>query len=150
VTVIELGTFQDGTRVRLPPPLFSRRVSRWGLVASIAMVVALVCPWTDFQSHTHWSRVQWVPFRPAQVRRVDVVQNVLLFAPVGVFAAAATSSPWWWLRAAVVAAPLSVITEWTQLYSHSRFPSATDVASNVLGALAGASVVRALQRARKG
>ena len=32
---------------------------------------------------------------------------------------------------------LSSATEWTQVYSHTRFPSTTDVSCNVIGAVLG-------------
>jgi len=124
-----------------------RRRSTLGLAASIVMVVAVVCPWGDFQNHTHWRNVAWVPFASGLVRWVDVVQNVLLFAPLGFFAAGTNRRL---LRAAAVAAPLSVVVEWTQLYSHSRFPSATDVVSNVAGALLGAGLASWWDHRRRG
>ena len=70
------------------------------------------------------------------VKLVDIVLNVALYVPFG----------YWFTRwvgrrrtglAVASAGALSLLTEWTQLYSHSRFPSLTDVTCNVLGAVVG-------------
>jgi glycopeptide antibiotics resistance protein len=97
-----------------------------------------VIPWTDFQDHTHWSRVQWCPFVSPPIRVIDVLVNALLYVPFGYcFIAAANYRDRLW-RAVAFAAVVSLGTEWSQLYSHSRFPSLTDVTCNVLGAWFGA------------
>ncbi len=49
----------------------------------------------------------------------------------------ATASSAWVVTAA---AAVSIATEWVQLYSHMRFPMATDVACNVIGCWAGLTV----------
>lgn len=41
---------------------------------------------------------------------------------------------------------MSLLGEWSQVYSHSRFPSATDVVCNVIGAVAAALAVGAFAR----
>jgi glycopeptide antibiotics resistance protein len=109
-------------------------------MASTAMLLATAYPWSDLQDHSHWARVGWVPFVSPPVRLLDVAANLLLGAPIG-FATA------WGLgrgpaTAALIAAGTSVAAEWTQLYSHSRFPSATDVICNVGGAFALAVATR--------
>jgi len=100
------------------------------------IICAGVVPWTDLQNHTHWSKVQWIPFVTPPVKLVDIVLNVALYVPFG----------YWFTRwagrrrtglAVASAGALSLVTEWTQLYSHSRFPSLTDVTCNVFGALIG-------------
>jgi glycopeptide antibiotics resistance protein len=106
------------------------------------LTLLAVIPWTDFQDHTHWSRVQWVPFITPPVRIIDVVGNILLYVPFGYWFIEASSRRDRLWRAAVCAAVLSVGTEWSQLYSHSRFPSFTDVTCNVLGAWSGAWCAR--------
>jgi hypothetical protein len=50
------------------------------------------------------------------------------------------------LAAGLITLPVSIAGEWTQLYSHRRFPSATDVACNLAGALAIAMVMSARDR----
>ena len=123
------------------------RVARFGLVLCIAIALAADIPWGDFQDHTHWQNVRWIPFVSPPVRPLDIALNLLLFFPLGVFAARRLRAPARTLaQSALVAFVVSVIGEWTQLYSHTRIPSATDVACNVAGALLGALLVAYARR----
>lgn len=106
-------------------------------VAWWAVIMAATVPWTDLVGHTHWGKVQWLPFLSPPVKMFDVLVNVLLYMPFG-YAWLRVS----WLRtrlwqAAALAFVLSVAVEWTQLYSHSRFPSVQDVLCDVSGAWIG-------------
>jgi len=121
--------------------LNSRRVgvaSRVLLVASVGVIAVLVPPWGDFQGHTHWAKVGWIPFYSWPVRLRDIVANVLLFAPFG----AALSMNLRRSRIVTIAVFLgslvSLVGEATQLYSHTRFPSATDLVCNSVGSGLGA------------
>lgn len=103
------------------------------------IIVAATVPWTSFVGHTHWQKVQWIPFVTPPVKMLDILGNVLLYLPFGygfVRAFPPRISP---LRAAALAGTLSFAVEWSQLYSHSRFPSVQDVLCDVLGAWLGAS-----------
>ena len=113
------------------------------LLAWTALLVAILIPWHDVTDHTHWRKVTWIPFqRP--VRPFDIVANVAVFVPFGylwrrsrfpgVFGRAATPL--------VVGGLLSFVAESAQLYSHSRFPSATDFATNVIGIAVGSWLAR--------
>ena len=106
-----------------------------GLVCGAVAVVALATfPFGDFQNHPHWERVRLMPhaFHPLN-HVVDVVGNLLLGAPAGmVVALSYRASP---MAAAVAVAPVSLLGEWTQVYSHSRYPTGSDVVLNVLGAV---------------
>jgi glycopeptide antibiotics resistance protein len=110
----------------------------------VLVIVALVLPWTSFQSHSHWPRIVWVPFAsPPPLTLPDVLANWLLYVPFGYFYAErrpglARVLTWCVIWAVV----LSVLTELTQVYSHGRFPSSTDVLMNGLGAWAGAGLAR--------
>ena len=115
------------------------RVSCW--VGWIGVIIAVVVPWTTFRSHSHWDRVLWVPFVSPPVKPVDIIANVLFYVPFGAFYAWAWFRHRW--RAVAYAMVLSVATEFTQVFSHGRFPSTTDVVSNVLGACAGIVLVDA-------
>ncbi len=118
------------------------RVARLGLPLSIALALAADFPWGDFQGHTHWHNVGWIPFVSPPVRPGDIALNLLLFFPLGVFAARRVRAPATALaHSALIAFVVSVIGEWTQVYSHTRFPSATDVACNVVGSLLGTVLV---------
>jgi VanZ family protein len=110
------------------------------LLGWVALVLALTVPWTSLRSHAHWDRVAWIPFQSGIVKFADVGGNIVLYAPLG-----------WWLaqvarprhadrvvHAALSALLLSTLCESSQVYSHGRFPSATDVAANTIGAVAGA------------
>jgi glycopeptide antibiotics resistance protein len=110
----------------------------WLLVWTFVIAFGVV-PWNDVQDHSHWRRVQWIPFLTPPIKPIDLVVNVLLYWPFGYWFAkqARHRSPW--RRAILYAAALSLLTEWTQLYSHSRFPSMTDVTCNLIGTLWGAS-----------
>jgi glycopeptide antibiotics resistance protein len=135
--------------------------TRLRLPVWIALILLVVLPWRNYQDHTHWSRVSWIPFRsppPLSIR--DVVGNVLLYVPFGAFMVLGRllarrsaareggkpappvqgrqTSPLPYLWPIAAAAVLSVATEAAQLYSHGRFPSSTDVVLNVTGAAIGA------------
>ncbi|HUK33213.1 MAG TPA: VanZ family protein [Vicinamibacterales bacterium] len=114
---------------------------RFRLVLWTLVICAGVVPWTDFQNHSHWSRVQWIPFVTPPVKVVDILVNIALYLPFG----------YWFIRwsgqrrmgaALVSAGVLSLVTEWSQLYSHSRFPSFTDVTCNLIGTFIGAWIAQ--------
>jgi len=110
-----------------------------------AIIAAAVVPWASYLTHTHWERVQWVPFLPPpDLRLRDLAVNVLLYVPFGVFYVEAGRAVRSIRRAVVWAAVFSVLTELTQVFSHGRFPTTTDVLMNVLGAFVGAVVARRL------
>ena len=66
--------------------------------------------------------------------------NTLLCAPIGGLCGRLFRRPL--LMAFGLSLALSVTAEWSQVYSHTRYPSATDVACNVAGALAAARWMR--------
>ena len=112
------------------------------LLWTVLILIAVV-PWVGYQNHSHWQGVGWIPFVSAEVRLRDVAVNLLLYAPWGYFSARSVrvAARRTWL-VVVLAAALSITTEASQVYSHGRFPSATDVTCNVIGALAGALYAR--------
>jgi glycopeptide antibiotics resistance protein len=115
----------------------------WGFWLWTGLILLLVLPWTTFQNHTHWQRVAWIPFVSPPVRLRDVVANVLLYAPWGYLFT--RQMPHAMRRIWIVvlfSTVLSLSTEASQLYSHGRFPSATDLICNIFGAVAGATFAR--------
>jgi glycopeptide antibiotics resistance protein len=113
------------------------------LVAWLALVCLLTIPWTSYVGHPHWYNVQWVPFA-GRVRAYDVVANVLLYMPLGfLLSRPARSSRRDALIALALGVGLSIGIEWTQVYSHARVPSVTDVIANGAGAWLGVAVARA-------
>jgi len=116
--------------------LLRRGVPIAALLLWTAFILLLVVPWGGFQDHTHWGKVGWIPFVSRPVKLTDIVANVLLYVPFGIGVRRVFGTRAWWAGLAL-AALLSVGTETTQLYSHRRFPSATDVTSNLLGTFGG-------------
>ena len=104
-----------------------------------AIILAATVPWTDFVGHTHWGKVQWIPFVSPPVTLLDVVGNVLLYVPFGYGLIRASPPRVRGWHAAAIAGSLSLGVEWSQLYSHSRFPSMQDILCNVAGAWLGAA-----------
>lgn len=112
-----------------------RQIALWLVVAAI---VAATFPW-DFRDHAHWQKVAWVPFASGIVRVRDLAGNLALYAPLGYLLSGLSER---WRTALVLLGPLSLslALELSQVWSHVRFPSATDVLMNSLGALLGAAL----------
>ncbi len=110
-----------------------RRIALWLIVIAIA---AVTLPW-DWQDHPHWFKVAWVPFSTGIVRPIDLLLNVALYFPLG-FLLRSNSTISRFATALVAGLILSTLMELTQVWSHVRFPSATDTLMNVLGSLIGA------------
>ena len=112
-----------------------------GPLLAIGLIVVAVVPWWSFRDHSHWDKVEWIPFTgPVLVTR-DFFANVALFVPLGIVIARRSAPARRIFNAATIAAGISVLAELTQVYSHSRFPTATDVVANVVGAAAAAALV---------
>ena len=111
-------------------------LGRIGLAVSLAAAFVVDFPWGDWVGHTHWARVGWIPFYSWPVTPRDILQNVILFLPAGCFARVAFGERAR-TRALLLSLPVAFVGEWTQLYSHTRFPSATDLVCNLMGTVAG-------------
>jgi glycopeptide antibiotics resistance protein len=111
------------------------------LLLWIGVIAVIVIPWGSFQSHAHWNGIGWIPFLSPPFRVRDIVLNTLLYVPFGYWSVQQRGGSGVW-RACGYALALSVAMECTQVFSHRRFPSATDVTTNVLGALWGARWAR--------
>src|SRR5262249_24503249 len=111
-----------------------RNTIRWdmvlqmGRVLSIILIIAfLTLPASNWSTHAHWKKIEWVPFR-GRVSGLDVLENVLLFFPFG-FLHACTVPPrpalrFW--RLLFLGAALSTAGECFQIFCHNRFSSTTD------------------------
>jgi glycopeptide antibiotics resistance protein len=117
-----------------------RRIGLSAVLTSALVALVIIVPWGDFQGHAHWDEVGWIPFVSWPVRNRDIVVNFLLCAPLGIASALYFRSRL--LAAGLIAFVVSLFGEWLQVYSHSRFPSATDLLCNVAGAVVAALVVR--------
>jgi glycopeptide antibiotics resistance protein len=117
----------------------NERVHRVRFSIWTALIVVVVVPWASFVGHIHWDRIAWIPFVSPPVRVGDIVRNFLLYLPWGYLYVRQTRTLGGAVRRALAyGLALSVATEATQLLSHSRFPSCTDVTCNVAGAWIGA------------
>jgi glycopeptide antibiotics resistance protein len=126
--------------IALPSSLWLLRQKRAGAARFVWMValVAVSVPFDDLHPHTHWAKVGWIPFVTPPVKASDIIANVLLYFPLGYFEQTQGSRRRMMARAFGEAMLIAFLTEWTQLYSHSRFPSATDIVCDGLGAVLGA------------
>lgn len=115
------------------------------VLATVAIIAVVTFPW-DLQDHPHWYKVAWTPFTSGIVRPLDLLLNAALYFPLGWYAPG-RSVPGRMLVAAALALPLSAALETAQVWSHARFPSATDLAMNLAGAMVGA--LMAARRARR-
>jgi glycopeptide antibiotics resistance protein len=115
------------------------------LLPLCALFIALVgtFPFTNFVGHSHWEYVHWLPtadnFRSPRFL-FDIVANMALFLPLGYLldrSHCTTMARRSFLLTASVAGLLSLSIEWFQVYCHNRYPSTTDVVSNVTGSLIG-------------
>lgn len=116
----------------------SRR--RWAAPAVAAAVIVLATLPHDWQAHSHWARVAWVPFLTGLVRVPDMLGNAVLYMPFGAALQWRQGRHARW-PALVAGAMLSMAMELIQVWSHDRFPSATDVVMNIVGCGFGATIV---------
>ena len=127
--------------------------ARWRFLLWVAVIAGCVVPWIGWQDHAHWAGVNWVPFSSAiaPVKLSDVLINIILYLPFGFLLVRHHAPGRLGLPAAVAGACLlSLLTEWAQVFSHGRFPTMTDVATNTLGGLLGALAARRFGRRRAG
>jgi len=116
--------------------------ARYRFVAWLVVILVVVTPWRTVQDHAHWNRVRWVPFVSPPVRVHDILGNVMLYVPFGLFYGAGRHGRPALRSGLAQAFIFSTSTELTQLFSHSRFPSAQDILMNVAGTAAGMSLLQ--------
>jgi len=119
--------------------------ARYRLAVWIVVILAVVTPWRTFQDHADWTRVRWVPFVSPPIRVRDIVGNVALYVPFGMFCAR-RFGPDGLVSSIFCALLLSFGTETTQLFSHNRFPSFQDLLLNVIGSATGTFIGRSAPR----
>ena len=100
----------------------------------IPLVLAISFPWSGFVPRPQWDRVHPLPFTDPADRPRDFLANVALFVPFG-WSYGRRGRIW---NAVGIAAAVSVTAEATQLFSTTRFPSATDITAALAGAAVGA------------
>ena len=111
------------------------------LASALAVAAAETLPWTNFQGHSHWARVCWIPFSDRRLPGfwLDLLQNVVLLVPFGFTAIKAGARQ---TQVLILATLLMMSGELFQVYCHNRFPSMTDVTAGTVGAWLGAVVGR--------
>jgi VanZ family protein len=110
--------------------------ARYRLAIWTTAIAGCVVPWWNLQDHPHLQNVGWIPLVSPPVRPFDMLANLALYVPFGIFASARRGrGPG---RVAGWALALSLLTEATQVFSHGRYPSMTDVTMNTAGAWVGA------------
>ena len=129
--------------IALPTSLWLLRHGRPRAARGVWMLtlVAVSVPFDDLHAHTHWAKVGWIPFVPrpgVPVKASDIIANVLLYFPLGFFERVRRSRARMIGQAFGESVVIAFFTELTQLYSHSRFPSATDIVCDCAGAMLGA------------
>ena len=125
----------------------ARNLAWAGLAVASALVLVAAFPWGDLEDHSHWSKIGWLPFVSPPIRLGDIGLNTLLCAPIGGLSGRLFRRPL--VGAFGLSLALSVTAEWSQVYSHTRFPSATDVTCNVAGAVLAAALSRRLDSGRR-
>ncbi len=121
----------------------------------LVIVLATTTPWHNFQGHSHWNMVHWIPFQDASFSLrffIDLIGNVMLFVPFGYLYVRSrpTLTMGVFVWALLLASLLSVSTEIVQVFSHNRIPSTTDVCSNIIGASFGVALVIVMSKSGDG
>jgi VanZ family protein len=115
--------------------MFSRRPPLW--LWWIPLVWILSAP-SSLTSAPQWDRVGWRPFVNAADQPHDLLLNTILFVPFGYSIAGSEPRRRRVALAMAVAGLVSLSAESLQLFSTTRYPSATDIVAALAGALAGA------------
>jgi glycopeptide antibiotics resistance protein len=118
-----------------------------GIVALLIALGLIINSPRYFVGHAHWRRIVWIPFSEAHLSPKDIMVNLLVFFPFGfLWGFGSPASPRTVWRSGVLVLGLSISCEFYQVFCHERFPSATDVVDNTLGALAGLTLGSAFSK----
>ena len=118
----------------------------WGIYA-LFIVYGTIIPFNLVPSNeivlSNYDKISWIPFIDPDGSRAsipDVVQNILLFLPFGVFGFLSMNQRIWRsiFIATVSGALLSISVEILQLFTIDRTTSTTDLVTNTTGAFLGA------------
>jgi len=107
------------------------------LVVWMGVIAFLVVPWWRFRLDPSLEQIQWIPFVSPPIGLRDIVLNAMVYLPLGYWHVKQAVRPSLW-HAGIFGLAWSLGTELTQVFDPGRFPSATDVTCNTLGALLGA------------
>ncbi len=121
-----------------------RRVPLWWWWIAVVWVVS--GPWLGFTATPQWNRVHWVPFTDPEDKPRDFIFNVALFVPFGISFARGREGTRRFVESGTAAALVSVSAEATQLFARLRNPSASDVATAIVGSVLGAAFMAWVER----
>lgn len=116
---------------------------------AIFIIVVTTYPWADFRGYAHWDRVVWVPFQNMRPS-LDALANIVLYVPFGFsyLQSQLHVRKGGVVKVAILATLLSGSCEFYQIFCHSRFPSMTDITSNLVGGVIGALIAGKLHVSR--
>jgi VanZ family protein len=132
------------TVVRFSP----RRVLRYWV---LLIIVLSTFPW--YIGPPDWETVAWVPFQDLRFslrRMLDAFLNFCLYVPLGMSVVCSGIVPRRFaiVQAGLLALMLATACEFYQIFSPVRYPTMTDVATNVLGGVIGAAIGSRLRGGR--
>ena len=126
----------------------TRRYNRWtwfmnsstiGYVYAAGILIGTTIPWSAFQQHARWSDINWAPFRSSPLYPVDMLNNIVLFFPLGLLLEIGYSQNRFGLVYVVCfSALLGCGLETVQLFNVDRVPQIADPIMNTVGAALGA------------
>lgn len=129
-------------------PLFTGlKQEKSAVIWFVILILALapMFPVSNFVGHPHWDRIHWIPFQNFSLtwnKLIDVIGNTLWFMVFGYLLHyqlnGNSHSRWTIATITAIAGGVSLSAELFQVFCHSRYPSMTDVACNVMGAGLGA------------
>lgn len=108
-------------------------------------MVAATWPWTDLQLHAHWGSVELTPFAKG-LRLADRTLMAFLFFVLGAAFGSGGTTARRLQRALAWGFVCALVSESTQVFTHTHLASAFDVALSTLAAWLGAYA--AVQRHR--
>jgi len=122
-----------------------------GILLGWVVVIILGSSYPWLLGTPQWGRIRWIPFLDVlHSHRLlgDVIVNFFLYVPLGFSYARVRSSTGIKLifEAGLLGSLLAVSCEFYQVFSPVRYPSMTDVLTNIIGALAGASIAGVMSR----
>ncbi|WP_447983842.1 VanZ family protein [Nitrospira sp. Nam74] len=122
-----------------------------GYAYAAGIVIGTTIPWNTFQRQARWSGINWAPFSSGSLYPMDMLHNVLLFFPLGVFLEIGYSRN----RLGLVyvlsfSALLACGLETVQLFNIARVPQIADPIMNIAGAAIGALSSLGLRRLMSG
>lgn len=106
-------------------------------ISVLIAVGAMTLPAAGLTRHPDWNRIEWIPFHDPTASAADLLANVFLFLPLGLFMQKVARWALW--KTVLVGVALSFFGEFYQVFCVDRHPDSTDILTNTIGALIGAT-----------